>query len=90
MKTIISKIFNIVFTIVFLGWMTVLLIDYVNVSKGESAKFCINNAIKDYTDGSVEICTGLGYKVYKYNREGYKAIDFGPFWMEEKDTTTLK
>lgn len=89
-KKILSKVFNILITILLIGWITVLLIDYANVSKGKDAKFCINNAIKDYTDGSVEICTGLGYKVYKYDRQGYRAIEFGPFWMEEKDTTTLK
>jgi len=89
-KKILSKVFNILITILLIGWITVLLIDYANVSKGKSAKFCINNTIKDYTDGSVEICTGLGYKVYNYDRQGYKAIEFGPFWMEEKDPTTLK
>lgn len=89
-KKVISKIFNILITILFIGWITVLLIDYSNVSKGKEANFCINNTIKDYTDGSVEICTGVGYKVYKYDREGYKAIEFGPFWMEEKDPATLK
>lgn len=89
-KSNISKVLNIIFTVIFIVWVIMLLIDYLNVSKHKEATFCISHELKKYTDGSVEICNGLGYKVYKYNRDNYKAIEFGPFWLEEKDTTIIK
>lgn len=89
-KSILSKVLNIIFTIIFIGWISILLIDYMNVSKIKDPKFCISHEIKDYTDGLVEICNGLGYKVYKYDRVNYKAIEFGPFWLEEKDPTNIE
>lgn len=29
------------------------------------------------------VCTGLGYKVYRYHRE-FSAIEFGPFFIKER------
>lgn len=85
-KSVLSIVINVVFSIIFFAWIAMLLYDYVNVSKAHNPKFCLSHVIKDYTDGSVEICNGLGYKVYKYDRLSYKAIEFGPFWMKEKGT----
>ncbi len=31
------------------------------------------------------VCTGLGYKVYRYHRE-FNAIEFGPFFIEERQS----
>lgn len=82
---IISKLSTLVFILLVIGWAIILYNDYKKVSNGEDPNFCIKNEIKDYTDGSVHICYGLGYKVYKYDRSVHKAIEFGPIWMEEKD-----
>lgn len=83
-KEIIRRIFAVILPVIFFGWVIIVLIDYYNASKNEDPNFCISKETKEYADGSVNVCTGLGYKVYRYNRESYTAIEFGPFWLEEK------
>ena len=81
-----KKIFNILIIILFVGWCYIIISDYIKVKNGEKAKFCIRYTIYDYTDGSVNECTGLGYKVYYYNRESVNVkTEFGPFWMDMKE-----
>ena len=29
-------------------------------------------------------CTGLGYKIYHYERDSYKGIEYGPFWSKDR------
>ena len=36
------------------------------------------------TDYVVIDVGGLGYKVYNYKRESYRAIEFGPFWSKDR------
>lgn len=84
-KEIIRGILSIILPIIVFGWVVIVLIDYYNASKNKDPNFCISKETKEYSDGYVNICTGLGYKVYRYNRESYTAIEFGPFWLEEKE-----
>ena len=40
---------------------------------------------KEYTDGSVRVCNGAGYKMYKYERESIPiTLQFGPFFIKER------
>lgn len=82
----VKKVFNIVIAILFVVWCYLLITDYFRVKNDEKAKYCIEHAIYDYTDGSVEECVGLGYKVYYYNRPNINVkAEFGPFWIKMKD-----
>ena len=45
---------------------------------------------KKYDDGTVYRCDGVGYRFYKYDRDGVKATQFGPFFIEEKTIEELK
>lgn len=83
-RGIISRIFNIIITIIIFGWVGIAVIDYINVSQEKQPMFCIEKETKEYEDGQVHICKGLGYKVFEYDRDTIKGLEFGPFWIEEK------
>ena len=80
----IKKIISLIVTILIIGWIAIIMYDAINSTNG-NPKFCLSKQIKNYNDGTVEICHGLGYKVFIYNRADYKGIEFGPFWMQEKN-----
>lgn len=84
----IKKIISLIFTIIVVGWIAIIALDALNSTKGEP-KFCLSKETKNYEDGTVEICHGLGYKVYIYDRNDYKGIEFGPFWIKEKTKNPL-
>lgn len=83
-KGIISRLFDIVLWLILFGWMSVCVIDYINVVNEKEPKFCINNSVNEYDDGNVYVCTGAGYVVYHYDRNSYKGYEFGPFWTEDR------
>ena len=65
--------------------MALVLVDYFKVRNEQEPIFCwFNNHTTTYENGTVKECTGLGYKVINYNREDYKAIEFGPFWIKDR------
>ena len=84
-KSILSKTLNIILWVVLFAWMALVLVDYFKVRNEEEPIFCwFNNHTTTYENGTVKECTGLGYKVINYNREDYKAIEFGPFWIKDR------
>ena len=83
-KNIIVSIFNFILTIVIFGVVGMAVIDFINVNQEKEPIFCIHEEWTQYDDGTVELCAGVGYKVYRYNRESIKGSEFGPFWIEEK------
>ena len=59
------------------------LADYYKVSNEEEPIFCLSNKTHTFEDGTVEECSGLGYKIYKYNRSSLgTGIQFGPLFIE--------
>ena len=83
-RSVISRIINVILWIVLLLWIAVCLIDFYNVKKGNDPKFCITKETITYSDGTVDSCLGAGYRVYVYNRNSYKAREFGPFWRKDR------
>lgn len=84
-RSIVSRVINIALWIVLLGWMALVVTDYIHVKNEEKPQFCwFNEKTTDYSDGTVTECTGLGYKVINYNRTSFKAIEFGPFWTQDR------
>lgn len=65
-------------------WIIIFFIDYFRARNSKLPIFCVSN-IKEYDDGSVYSCTGLGYKMYKYDRTSINMdLEFGPFFMKER------
>lgn len=79
----IKRIIRLLFMIIVVIWVGIIIYDAMNSKEGEP-KFCLSKETKNYSDGTVDICNGLGYKVYKYKRGQYEGIEFGPFWTKEK------
>lgn len=66
-------------------WIIIFFIDYFRARQSKNPIFCINEKTKEYEDGTVYSCTGLGYKMYKYDRNSIDAsIEFGPFFIKER------
>lgn len=83
-KSLFSKILNIVLWVILIVWMAICLIDFYKVSNENEPIFCLKKETTTYDDGTVDSCLGLGYKVYKYKRASYSAIEFGPFWSKDR------
>lgn len=84
-KSMLSRILNIALWVILFAWMALVLVDYFKVRNEEEPVFCwFNKETTTYENGTVKECTGLGYKVINYNRENFKAIEFGPFWITDR------
>lgn len=89
-KSPLSKIANVVLWIILFVWMGICLIDFYNVHQKKEPVFCITKKTTKYDDGEVNSCLGLGYKVYKYDRQSFNGIEFGPFWSKDRSATNNK
>jgi hypothetical protein len=84
-KKLIFRILNILLWIILIIWAVMVVTDYININKEKDPKFCwFNEKTTEYEDGTVTECSGIGYKVIKYNRTSFKAIEFGPFWIKDR------
>lgn len=84
-KSLISRIVNIALWVILFAWMALVLVDYIHTRNDEKPQFCWwNKNTTQYEDGTVTSCNGLGYKVINYNRDSFKAIEFGPFWIKDR------
>ena len=86
----VKKIFGLLISIVVICWVGITVFDYYLAVNDKDLKFCLKDGTKKYDDGTVYYCNGLGYKYYKYDRDGIKATQFGPFFIEEKTIEELK
>ena len=66
------------------GWIVIVFTDYFRVRQNKEPLFCIHKVEQPYEDGTNTICTGLGYKAIKYNRDCLNASEFGPFIIKER------
>ena len=80
-----SDIIKVAILSVIIIWVICFFIDYARARQSKELLFCIKEDIKEYEDGTVYSCTGLGYKMYKYQRASIPVtIQFGPFFMKER------
>lgn len=86
-KTIVKTIFDIVFWVAIIFLFFVWIVDFVRVKKSISPKFCISKS--EYTcdnDGAeVNVCTGLGYKVYTHKTDDATVTEFRPIFASYKE-----
>jgi hypothetical protein len=84
--SIVKTIWNFVFWICLIGLAIIWLFDFTNTRNGKDPKFCLSKSVINYYDGTVDKCTGLGYKVYNYHRSSLNAArEFVPFWVEPRE-----
>ena len=79
-----NRIINIVLWIVLFAWMGVCLVDFFNTKAGRSPVFCLKKETTNYSDGKVNTCTGLGYKIFNYRRTSFSGDEYGPFWSKDR------
>ena len=84
MRRIVENIGKILLVIILALWIVVVFVDYFRNSDGKDPRFCIKTEVKKYSDGEVYICTGLGYKAYRYERKSIGGTAFGPFFIKER------
>ncbi len=82
----VKRILSILFVIILLGWLALVVTDFLRVRDNKEPKFCLSNKTVEHADNSkTEICTGLGYKVQKYYENGeHTATEIGPFFIKDK------
>ena len=86
----IKIIINILIWVVVLGWAGMLIYDFISTLSGKNPTFCLENTTEKVSDGTIETCEGVGYKVYKYSFGGQGYIEFVPFFQKPKTYEELK
>lgn len=86
MKKVLVNILKMLIILLVIAWIGILFFDYFNTHQGKEPRFCIKEETKVYDDGTVYICTGLGYKLFKYDRKSISAFEFGPFFLQERNS----
>jgi hypothetical protein len=80
-----GEIIKVIILSIVIIWIICFFIDYARARQSKKPLFCIKEVTKEYEDGSVYACTGLGYKMYKYERSSIPvSIQFGPFFIQER------
>lgn len=66
------------------GWVIIIFIDYFQTRKDKKPLFCIKETTYNYDDGETYECIGIGYKMYRYDRDSISATEFGPIFIEQR------
>ena len=89
-RSFLSIVFNMFIWIIVLIWAGICVFDYYQVYQKKEPSFCIKNEVNYYDDIEIKSCLGTGYKVYKYTGKNFTAIDFGPFWANDRYSSEKK
>ena len=89
-KSLFSRIVNVILWIVLIVWMGICLVDFYKTHKEEEPMFCLKKETTKYSDGTVDSCLGLGYKIYHYKRTSFNGIEYGPFWSKDRSAEESK
>ena len=84
MRRLFDNIFKIILIALIVSWVTVVFVDYFRNMDSKDPIFCLKKEVKKYEDGEVYICTGLGYKAFRYERKSLHGTGFGPFFTKEQ------
>ena len=80
-----SEVIKILIIAIIIIWIICFFIDYFRARQSKKPLFCITQNTKTYDDGTVYSCTGMGYKMYKYERASIPTkLEFGPFFIKER------
>lgn len=84
MKKKLIFVLKILILVILFCWIVMVFTDYFRARNNNEPMFCVSEKTIDYPDGSTYICTGLGYKMIRYNRSCMSATEFGPFVIKER------
>lgn len=70
--------------VAFVVWVCVVFVDYFKTRNDKMPVFCIKETTYNYDDGKTYECVGLGYKMYKYERDSITATEFGPIFIKQR------
>ena len=92
-KSLFNRIMNVVLWIVLFalkgpGETPTCLIDFFKTTSNKEPVMCISKQRITYSDGYVDECVGLGYKVYNYRRTSFSGNQYGPFWIKDRSAET--
>lgn len=76
---------KVVVLIAFVIWVCIVFVDYFKTRNDKMPIFCIKETTYNYDDGHTYECVGLGYKMYKYERDSITATEFGPIFIEQRN-----
>ncbi len=83
-KSLFQRVMNVILWVVLFVWMGICLVDFFNTRNLKDPVFCLKKETTTYSDGTVDSCTGLGYKIYRYKRASYNGVEYGPFWAKDR------
>ena len=84
-KKIAKRIFDIVFWIAITCLAIIWITDFIKLQTEEEPVFCLSEKNHKFEDGTVYECKGLGYNIYKYDRESIDVKhQFSPFFIGMK------
>ena len=79
-----SKIVNYVLWGLLIFWMGMCVTDFIRTKQDNKPVFTFAKKTTLYVDGEVTRYTGLGYRVYVYERDSYRHVSFGPIWAQDQ------
>ncbi len=80
-----GDIIKVIILALIIVWIICFFIDYLRARQMKDPIFCLSETTKEYSDGKVYSCTGLGYKMYRYERSSIGTnLEFGPFFIKER------
>ncbi len=77
-------VLKVLILLILFSWIVIVFVDYLRVRDDKDPMFCLSKVENKYDDGTTTICTGLGYKMIRYDRECLSASEFGPFIIKER------
>ena len=84
-KENLKLVWNIVFWTVLSVLAFVWIVDFVKVKNEKKPVFCVKNETHFFEDGEVDVCVGLGYKVFTYDRSSLtNGVEFGSLFTKMK------
>jgi hypothetical protein len=84
MKKGLIFIWKVMVLVLFVAWVCIVFTDYFRTKNEKTPMFCIKEQVYNYDDGTTYECIGLGYKMYKYDRQSISATEFGPIFIEQR------
>lgn len=90
MKKIIMIILKVLMVVLVLSWILLVVAESNRYKNDEPMIITLSEKIIDYTDGSVHVYYGLGYKKIIYQRTSLEGKEFGNIFIKVKEELPKK
>ena len=84
MKKLIMTILKVVMVLLVISWIILIIAESNRYKNDEPMIITLNEEIREYSDGSVHIYYGLGYKKIIYERTSLEGKEFGSIFTKVK------